>query len=156
MANKLDNLKKGKATQFKAGEEQAKIASEGGKKSAAARKAKSDLRQAAQDILDNIYTTKDKQGNITGKKSGAELLIVNLFGIASDKSNKNCISAMRLLIELIGANRSPETIEIEKATAALIQAKADMLTGADTSTLEKLDDILKEMRDNADIKRKAK
>jgi hypothetical protein len=63
---------------------------------------------------------------------------------------------MRLLIELIGANRPPETIEIEKATAALIQAKADMLTGADTSTLEKLDDILKEMRDNADIKRKAK
>ena len=153
MANKLDNLKKGKATQFKAGEAQAKIAREGAKKANAVRKAKADLRQAAQTVLDNIYTTKDKNGNITGEKSGADLLLVNLFGIASDKSNRNCIAAIRLLIELTGANKSPESIAIDKATAALIQAKADMLTGADTSTLDKLDDILKEMRDNADIKR---
>ena len=153
MANKLDNLKKGVDTRFKAGEEQAKIASKAGKKSVATRRAKADLRTAAQTVLDSIYTTKDKNGNITGEKSGADVLLVNLFGIASDPKNRNCIAAIRLLIELTGANKSPESIAIDKATAALIQAKADMLTGADTSTLDKLDDILKEMRDNADIKR---
>ena len=48
MANN-ENLKKGKATQFRTGEEQAKIASEGGKASGRARNLKARLKEWAED-----------------------------------------------------------------------------------------------------------
>lgn len=50
MANNA-NLEKGKATQFKAGEEQAKIASKGGKASAAKRREKKTMEQSLQILL---------------------------------------------------------------------------------------------------------
>ena len=50
MANNA-NLEKGKATQFKAGEEQAKIASKGGKASAAKRREKKTMEQSLQLLL---------------------------------------------------------------------------------------------------------
>ena len=50
MANNA-NLEKGKATQFKAGEERAKIASKGGKASAAKRREKKTMEQSLQILL---------------------------------------------------------------------------------------------------------
>lgn len=150
MANKLDNLKKGKATQFKTGEEQAKIASEGGKQSGTTRRAKADLREDAQTVLDGTYKVTDKKTKEISEHRGSEMIILTLFKIATDPNNKNCIAAIKLLSELTGANRTPESVMIDKATAALIQAKADMLKGGDTATLDRLDSILTEMRKKAD------
>lgn len=153
MANNK-NLKRGNpATQFKSGREAVENGRKGGIKADAARKAKVNLRDSAQTILEGTYKVRDKQTGEINERTGAEVLVLNTFSIASDPKNRNCIAATKLLMELTGANKSPESIAIDKATAALIQAKADMLTGADTSTLDKLDDILREMRDNADIKR---
>ena len=60
MANE-ENLKKGIATQFKAGEKQVKIASAGGKASGEAKRRKRDLRLALETLLEKDFT--DKDGN---------------------------------------------------------------------------------------------
>lgn len=60
MANK-ENLKNGVATQFRTGEEQAKIASAGGQASGEARRRKRDIRKALEALLEKDIT--DKHGN---------------------------------------------------------------------------------------------
>lgn len=150
MANKLDNLKRGNpATQFKTGRQQVETAKKAGKASAEAKRKKADLREAAQNVLDGKYNCKDKTTGKITERTGAEMLVLNVLAIGADPKNRQCIAAIKLLMELTGANKSEESKAVEKATAALIQAKADLLSGSDTTTLDKLDDILKEMRDSA-------
>lgn len=48
-------------------------------------------------------------------------------------------------------DKDPVTTELSKLQIEYIKAKVELLTGADTSTLDKLDEILKEMKSNADI-----
>ena len=50
-----NNLKNGKKTQFKSGEEQARKSSEAGKKSGRARRHKADVRKAAQSLINGTY-----------------------------------------------------------------------------------------------------
>jgi hypothetical protein len=69
---KEDNFKgKGKATQFQAGQEQAKIAKKGGIASGKARREKADLKKQIQIFLESEATT-DKNGN---PLTGAELMV---------------------------------------------------------------------------------
>lgn len=153
MANKLDNLKRGNpATQFKSGRRAVEAANKSAEVRRENSKGKSDLRVAAQTVLDGTYKCKDKTTGKVTERTGAEMLVLNVLAIGADPKNKQCIAAIKLLMELTGANKSEESKAVEKATAALIQAKADLLSGSDTTTLDKLDDILKEMRDNADTK----
>lgn len=140
-----ENLKAGKATQFKTGEEQAKIASKGGKASGRARREKANLRKLAQQVLDDSY--KDSSGN---EYTGAELFVRGLVSNLANPDGKNWSKTMDLLISLTGAGKSKEEIEAIKAQAKLTMAKVDLMTGADTSAIDKLDEILKEMRDNAE------
>ena len=82
MANEA-NLEKGKATQFRAGEEQAKIAKQGGIASGKARREKGNLRALAQLWLET-EVTKDKNGEpMTG---GQFMLAVAAKEIAKGNS----------------------------------------------------------------------
>lgn len=144
MANE-QNLKNGAATQFKSGEEAAKSGAKGGKASGKARKRKADLRRMAQEVLDGTY--KDRRGNeITGEEAVIRGLVANL----TDPQGKNWGKAMDLLVVLLGANKSREEKQQIKAQTALTKAKVDMLTGADTSALDRLDAILGAMKNNAE------
>lgn len=116
----------------------------GGINSGKARRRKADLRRIAQAVLDGSYTDK-KGNNITGEEIVLNGLITNL----TDPKGKNWGKAVDLLIQLTGAAKSKEEVKVLKAQAALIQAKADMISNVDTSTLDKLDDILREMQQNA-------
>lgn len=140
-----ENLKAGKATQFKAGEEQAKIASKGGKASGRARREKANLRKLAQQVLDDSYN--DSDGN---EYTGAELFVRGLVANLANPDGKNWSKTMDLLISLTGAGKSKEEIEAIKAQAKLIKAKAELIASSDTSAIDKLDEILKEMRENAE------
>lgn len=120
-------------------------ASKGGKASGRARREKANLRKLAQQVLDDSY--KDSSGN---EYTGAELFVRGLVSNLANPDGKNWSKTMDLLITLTGAGKSAEEIEAIKAQAKLTMAKVDLMTGADTSAIDKLDEILKEMRENAD------
>lgn len=140
-----ENLKAGKATQFTSGDKAVKSGSKGGKASGRARREKANLRKLAQQVLDDSY--KDSAGN---EYTGAELFVRGLVSNLANPDGKNWSKTMDLLISLTGAGKSKEEIEALKAQAKLTMAKVDLMTGADTSAIDKLDEILKEMRDNAE------
>lgn len=120
-------------------------ARKGGKASGRARREKANLRKLAQQVLDDSY--KDSAGN---EYTGAELFVRGLVSNLANPDGKNWSKTMDLLISLTGAGKSKEEIEALKAQAKLTMAKVDLMTGADTSAIDKLDEILKEMRDNAE------
>ena len=120
-------------------------ASKGGKASGKARKRKADLRKIAQQVLDGTYTDKT-----TGLKMTGEELVLNGIVANLSPNSKNWGKAMNVLIELLGANKSHEEKQQIKAQTALLKAKVDIMTGADTSALDRLDAILKGMKDNAE------
>ncbi len=124
--------------------EQREIRSKGGKASGQARRRKADLRKIAQSVLDGTFT--DKNGKeFTGEGAVLNSILANI----ANPDSKNWGKAMDLLMQLTGANKSKEELKAAKAQAALLQAKVDLLTSADTSTLDKLDGLLREMRDHA-------
>ena len=69
-----DNLKKGKATRFKAGEKQAKIASKGGKASGEAKRRKKLIKECLDELLEKEYENKAGE-----KHTGAEAISISLF-----------------------------------------------------------------------------
>ena len=126
-------------------EEAVKNGKKGGVNSGKARKHKADLRRMAQEVLDGTY--KDRRGNeITGEEAVIRGLVANL----TDPQGKNWGKAMDLLVVLLGANKSREEKQQIKAQTALIKAKTGLITNEDTSALDKLDGILREMRSNAE------
>jgi hypothetical protein len=144
MANE-QNLINGAATQFGSGEEAAKNGKKGGINSGKARRRKADLRRMAQDVLDGTYTDKNTGEQITGEELVLNGIVANL-----DPNSKNWGKAMDLLVELLGADKSREEKQQIKAQTALLKAKVDVLTGADTSALDRLDAILEGMKNNAE------
>ena len=138
MANE-QNLKPG---EYKLSQEEAK---KGGVNSGKTRRRKADLRKIAQQVLDGTYTDKN-----TGMKITGEELILNSIVTNLSPKSKHWGKAMDVLIELLGANKSHEEKQQIKAQTALLKAKVDIMTGADTSALDRLDAILKGMKDNAE------
>lgn len=114
-------------------------ASKGGKNSGKVRRQKADLRRIAQQVLDGTY--KDKNGN---EMTGEELVLNGIVANLSPKS-KNWGKAMDVLIKLLDADKSRDEKQQIKAQTALVKAKAAMLSGNDSSVLEKLDDVLKQI-----------
>ena len=138
MANE-QNLK---PSEYKLSQEEAK---KGGINSGKTRKRKADLRRMAQEVLDGTY--KDKHGKeFTGEEAVIQGLVANL----ANPNGKNWGKAMSLMIELLGADKSREEKQQIKAQTALLKAKVDVLTGADTSALDRLDAILEGMKNNAE------
>lgn len=138
MANE-QNLKPG---EYKLSQEEAK---KGGVNSGKTRRRKADLRKIAQQVLDGTYTDKT-----TGLRMTGEELVLNGIVANLSPNSKNWGKAMDVLIELLGVNKSHEEKQQIKAQTALLKAKVDIMTGADTSALDRLDAILKGMKDNAE------
>ena len=122
-----ENLKKGKETQFRTGEEQARKAQKAGSASGRSRRKKSDIKKTIQAILDETYT--DNKGD---KKTGEEILAITLFKIATDKKHRQCIQAQRLIYELTGQDKTPEdrkrikqALKLQEKEIELIQKKID-------------------------------
>ena len=120
-------------------------ASKGGKNSGKTRRRKADLRRMAQQVLDGTYT--DKNGN---KFTGEEAVLKGLIANLTDPKGRNWGKAMDLMITLMGANKSKEEKQLLKAQIKLMEAKVNLMSGADTSALDHLDEILKEMKNNAE------
>lgn len=124
-------------------------ASKGGKASGRARREKANLRKLAQQVLDDSYTDKD-----SGKKfTGSELFIAGLASNLSNPNSKNWGKAIDVLIMLTGAKYSKEDIDMIKAQAELIKAKAQAINsggaGIDIEDLQPLAEMLKH-DENAD------
>lgn len=119
----------------------------GGIKSGKKRAEKKGFQEAAKWALEMNTTVniKGEQLNITQ----AQAIVLNLLQKAANKEDKQSIEAAKVLIQLSGANKSAAEVKVLEAQAKMIQAKADLLTGADTTALDKLDEILKEMRNDA-------
>ena len=134
-----------KPSEYKLSQEEAK---KGGINSGKTRRKKSDFQQAARWALEMKTSLK-----MDGKKqtiTQAQAIVLNLLQKASSKNDKQCIEAAKVLIQLSGANKSEAERRVLEAQAAMIQAKADLLSGADTTTLDKLDSILNGMKELAE------
>ncbi len=116
----------------------------GGVNSGKARKRKADLRKIAQQVLDGTYTDSNTGAQMTGEELVLNSIVANLH-----PNSKHWGKAMDLLVELLGADKSREEKQQIKAQTALTKAKVDVLTGADTSALDRLDAILEGMKNNA-------
>ena len=96
----------------------------GGKASAEARRQKRSLRNAMQTILANDY--KDSTG---ARASGYELLCASMFKVAANPNDIKSVNAFKAIMNLMGeTNLPPET---------------------NNPTIERLDEILGELRDAA-------
>ena len=70
----------------------------GGKATAKRKKAIKSMQEAAKALLNGTYTDDD------GKElTGYELMMAKLFKIATDETKRDCLSAMRLIREIIGS-----------------------------------------------------
>ena len=111
MANE-ENLKKGKSTQFRTGEEQVKIAQKGGKKSGEVRSMNAEMRKRLEQIVKMTLREgkADKIKNISEAKGAnltvSDALIVKLVTMALSGNMK----ALSKLMELMGMD-SPAPAE---------------------------------------------
>lgn len=96
----------------------------GGVASGKARGERASLRKAMQGILSGTY--KDKGGN---EVTGAEAVCLAMFKIASNSKDKQAVAAFRSIMELTGESKVPAEV--------------------DNPGMEKLDEILAGLRDNA-------
>lgn len=107
MAN-TKNLKRGNPdTQFKSGRDAADAGRKGGKASGVTKAKQKTMKEAAQLILNGTYEDAD------GKEiTGMDKIILTLFKIATDDSNRQCISAIRLLREMTGEDITAEQLKM--------------------------------------------
>lgn len=130
-------------------EEAKKNGSLGGIKSGEARRQKRSIREAMQALLDSTYNLKDKTTGEVRTMTGEQAIALSIMNTAMNPKDKNWRSAVQYALQLVGEDKSINENKLIEAQAKMIQAKADLLTGADTTTLDKLDSILKEIRDSA-------
>lgn len=102
-----------------------------------------------QALLDSTYNLKDKNTGEVKSMTGEEAIAQAVLLEAMNPKNKNWANAVRFALQLTGEDKSKIENELIKAQAEMLQAKVGLLTGADTTALDKLDEILKEMRNDA-------
>lgn len=113
------------------------IAKIGGISSGKARKRKADLQKVVQAILDGNYNAKNTDTGEVMQLSGAELIAHKLFSAATDEHNKNFIGAVKIIIELTGANKNPLDEKKKKVETDYLKAKTKLLSGADDDETQK-------------------
>lgn len=119
----LDNLKKGKATQFKTGEKQAAIAKKGGIASGEAKRRKKLLKECLDELLEKDYM--DKKGN---KASGAEALASTLF----KKALAGDLKAFELVRDTAG-QKPVERVMLAEVDQKTINEVEAMVLGEDNA-----------------------
>ena len=130
-------------------EEATKNGSKGGINSGKSRRRKKGIREAMQALLDNTYNLKDSTTGEVRQLTGEEAIALSIMQEAMNKKSKNWAKAVQYALQLTGEDKSKVENDLIKAQADMLKAKADLLTGADTTALDKLDEILKEMRNDA-------
>ena len=125
--------------------EQRQIAQKGGTVSGKSRRKKADMRKAVQSMLDNTYS--DNSGK---ELSGAEIMALKLFKIATNEKDKQCISAIKLIIELTGQNKDALTDKKTKAEIKLLEARIKALSGLDDGETKKLLDNINKILNDVD------
>lgn len=123
------NLKKGKVTQFKSGEEAAKNGKKGGEASAQSRREKKTIQQILNTVLDGDISTLPQFASIAKK-----------LGVERDKSIKELFSLICLLNSVKTANLS----DLEHLVKLLGEDKQD----ENADVLKKLDDVLDKIDGN--------
>lgn len=123
------NLKKGKATQFKSGEEAAKNGKKGGEASVQSRREKKTIQQILNTVLDGDISTLPQFASIAKK-----------LGVERDKSIKELFSLICLLNSVKTANLS----DLEHLVKLLGEDKQD----ENADVLKKLDDVLDKIDGN--------
>lgn len=103
------------------------------------------MRKAVQSMLDNTYS--DNNGK---ELSGAEVMALKLFKIATNEKDKNCISAIKLIIELTGQNKDTLTDKKTKAEIKLLEARIKALSGLDDGETKKLLDNINKILNDVD------
>ena len=106
----------------------------GGRNAAPTRKRNGDIRRAVQQILNGTYL--DGNGN---EITGAKAVAIAVFSIAVDTGNRNAISAARLLVDIIGQDKTPEERKKIKAEIAVLEAQSQKIT--QTASGESNEDI---------------
>lgn len=100
--------------------------SAGGRKSGKARNKKADIKATVQDILNDEYS--DKSGR---KLSGVAVLVVNLFKIAADPKNKQCLTAMKMIFDIYNDKDKNKLLDQKtKAEIKLLEAKLNAISGS--------------------------
>ena len=125
--------------------EQRQIAQKGGTVSGKSRRKKADMRKAVQSMLDNTYS--DNSGK---ELSGAEIMALKLFKIATNEKDKQCISAIKLIIELTGQNKDTLTDKKTKTDIKLLEARIKALSGLDDGETKKLLDNINKILNDVD------
>ena len=108
-------------------------AKKGQEASAKRRKERASLRKCAQDVLNGTY--KDKNGT---DLTGAQVVVLNMFKIASNPKNRQCIQASKILMELMGEDKTPEEVKKLNAEIELLKAKTKTIQGVADSNFEDL------------------
>ena len=123
----VENLKKGNPeTQFKSGQQAVEAGRKGGLNSGKAKKKKADIKATVQDILNDEYREK----NSGRKLSGVAVLVLNLFQIATDPKNKQCLTAMKMIFDIYNDKDKNKLLDQKtKAEIKLLEAKLNALTG---------------------------
>ena len=125
--------------------EQRELSQKGGTTSGKVRRKKADMRKAVQNLLDGTYNDDD------GKTfSGAELMAVKLFEIATNKNDKQCIAAMKLILELTGQDKDALRDKKTKTEIKLLETKIKALSGLDDGETKKLLDSLNKVLSDVD------
>ena len=114
----IENI--GKSTRFKSGEKAAEAGRKGGKASGISKAKVKSMREAAQAVLNGTYECNDGEA-----RTGSEILINTLFKLATTPSDKQCISAMRLLREISGDDISPEQAKLNQKKLEQIEAEIE-------------------------------
>lgn len=117
----------------------------GGINSGKSRRKKADMRKAVQSMLDNTYS--DNSGK---ELSGAEIMALKLFKIATNEKDKQCISAIKLIIELTGQNKDALTDKKTKTEIKLLEARIKALSGLDDGETKKLLDNINKILNDVD------
>ena len=122
------------------------MTTKGGINSGKSRRKKADMRKAVQSMLDNTYKD-DRNGK---ELSGAEVMALKLFKIATNEKDKNCISAIKLIIELTGQNKDTLTDKKTKTEIKLLEARIKALSGLDETESKKLLDNINKILSDVD------
>lgn len=122
------------------------MTTKGGINSGKSRRKKADMRKAVQSMLDNTYKD-DRNGK---ELSGAEVMALKLFKIATNEKDKNCIAAIKLIIELTGQNKDTLTDKKTKTEIKLLEARIKALSGLDETESKKLLDNINKILSDVD------
>ena len=127
-----------------------KNGAKGGAKTAENKRRKKGIREAMQALLDTEYHLKDKVTGEVKTMTGEEAIALGILNTAMNPKDKNWKAAVQYALQLNGDDKSKTEQKLIKAQAKMLKAKADLLTGADTTTLDKLDSILSGMKELAE------